>query len=102
VLDSALGVAEKSGQQSRLAWILARLGKRPDRKPDRRCRGGHAATRTAAGPGLGDSALAAGIQNDLGNALAARKKMDDAVAAYRDSAALAERVVDPPSSSGRG
>src|SRR5262245_37990261 len=26
VLDAAVGVAEKSGDQSRLAWILARLG----------------------------------------------------------------------------
>ena len=95
VLDGALGVAEKSGQQSRLAWILARLGNvliatgPPDAAEATLRRGLQLAQASS------DSALAAGIQNDLGNALAARKKMDDAIAAYRDSALLAEKSGRP-------
>ena len=37
----------------------------------------------------GDQALAAGLLNDLGNQLASRKAMPEAIAAYRESASLA-------------
>src|SRR5262249_24240330 len=92
VLDAAVGVAEKSGDQSRLAWILARLGNvliatGPPGAAENALRRGLQLAQAS-----GDSALAAGILNDLGNALAAQSKPDQAVTAYRDSATLAEKT----------
>ena len=42
----------------------------------------------------GDTALTAAVLNDLGNFLATRRKAPEAVAVYRESAALAERTGD--------
>ena len=95
VLDRALEVAEASGDRSQVPWILSRLGSPliatgPPQAAEATLRRALGMAREAA-----DRPLAAGLLNDLGNQLASRKEMPEALANYRESAALAE-------SSGRG
>jgi CHAT domain-containing protein len=90
VLDRALEVAEASGDRSQVPWILSRLGSvltatGPPQAAEATLRRALGMAREAA-----DRPLAAGLLNDLGNQLASRKEMPEALAAYRESAAVAE------------
>src|SRR5437870_7389156 len=91
-LGIALDLAERSGDSARIASVLSRLGNV------------HAALGEPAIPechlerGLrrarerGDRGLTAALLNDLGNVLVTKKQDAEALAAYRESAALAEQA----------
>ena len=88
-LDTALKLADTSGDRQRAASISAALGNvyiglGPPETAESYLRGALVVARELPDPGL-----AAVTLNDLGNFLATQKKYPEAVAAYRESIALA-------------
>jgi CHAT domain-containing protein len=90
VLDRALKLAEAAGERSSIPWILSRLGNiliatgPPDAAETTLRRALEMARDGRDGP------LTIALLNDLGNLLSIRRKTPEAVAAYRESVALAE------------
>ena len=90
VLDRALKLAESSEDRSQVPWILSRLGNiliatGPADTAETTLKRSLDMARDGRDP-----ALTAAVLNDLGNFLMTRRKTREAVAAYRESAALAE------------
>ena len=89
-LQSALQLAEQSGERARIAAALGSLGNAyiitgPPEKAAQSLRQGLDMAREA-----GDAALAAVILNNLGNLLTFQQRYDDAMAAYNESRQLAQ------------
>ena len=94
VLDRALKLAEASEDRSQVPWILSRLGNiliatGPADAAETTLKQSLELARDGR-----DSELTAAVLNDLGNFFMTRRKTREAVAAYRESAALAERAGD--------
>lgn len=95
VLDRALRVADASGGRGQLPWILARLGGAlvatgPPQAAETTLRRALDMAREVA-----DRPLTVGLLNDLGNLLASRNAVPEALAAYRESAGLADAEGEP-------
>jgi tetratricopeptide (TPR) repeat protein len=89
VLDRALKLAESSEDRSQVPWILSRLGNvliatGPADTAETTLKRSLDMARDGRDP-----ALTAAVLNDLGNFLMTRRKAREAVAAYRESTALA-------------
>jgi CHAT domain-containing protein len=93
-LDRALKLAESSEDRSQVPWILSRLGNvliatGPADTAETTLKRSLDMARDGRDP-----ALTAAVLNDLGNFFMTRRKTREAVAAYRESAALAEGTGD--------
>ena len=94
VLDRALKLAEASADRSDVPWVLARLGNvliatGPPDAAEITLRRSLDMAREG-----GNTALGIAVLNDLGNFLTNRKKLPEAITAYRESVTLAERAGD--------
>ena len=94
-LESALALAEKSGNRTQMALALGSLGDvyiavGPSETADKYLNEGLRIARE-----VNNQDLAATILNNLGNLLTAQKKYPEAIAAYRESASLAESRNNP-------
>ena len=93
-LETALALAQATGDRARMAWVGASLG------TVQLALGSRAEARASLDTALGhaeaggQSGLIASVLNNLGNLLVAERKSDDALAAYRRSAELAGRAGD--------
>ena len=93
-LETALAIAQATGDRARMAWVGASLG------TVQLALGSRAEARTSLETALGhaeaggQSGLIASVQNNLGNLLVAERKTAEALAAYRRSAELAGRAGD--------
>ena len=93
-LETALAIAQATGDRARMAWVGASLG------TVQLALGSRAEARTSLETALGhaeaggQSGLIASVQNNLGNLLVAERKSAEALGAYRRSAELAGRAGD--------
>jgi CHAT domain-containing protein len=93
-LERALGLAEDGPRRGHVPWILSRLGNvlivtGPADAAETTLRRSLQMSREGT-----DTPLTIAVLNDLANLLSIRRKMPEAVAAYRESVTLAERAGD--------
>jgi len=94
-LETALGLAERLGDKTRLAAVLSALGNAyivtgPPEAAEQHLRQGLALARQ-----IGAAGLTAATLNNLGNLFSGAGRHGDALATYRESAALARQAKQP-------
>src|SRR5436190_4827841 len=104
-LGIALDLAERSGDSARIASVLSRLGNVHRALGEPEVAERHLERGLRLARERGDRSLTAALLNDLGNVLVTKKRDAEALAAYRESAALAEQagrptIVEPPPTPG--
>jgi CHAT domain-containing protein len=94
-LDIALDLAERSSDPMQIAAVLSRLGTVHAALGEAAIAEGYLTRGLRLARDGGDRALTAALLNDLGNVLVVEKRDADALAAYQESATLAEQAGRP-------
>src|SRR2546425_3422416 len=94
-LGIALDLAERSGDSARISSVLSRLGNVHAALGEPEVAERHLERGLRLARERGDRGLTAALLNDLGNVLVTKKQDAEALAAYRESAALAEQAGRP-------